>query len=49
MPDLDQALAAGWGVVATDYAGLGTTGPQPYLIGQGEGRSVLDSIRAARN
>ncbi len=48
MPALDDALAAGWGVVATDYVGLGSAGPHPYLIGQGEGRSVLDSVRAAR-
>ncbi|WP_206447052.1 alpha/beta fold hydrolase [Agrococcus sp. KRD186] len=47
-PDLDGALAEGWAVVATDYAGLGTAGPQPYLIGQGEGRSVLDAVRAAQ-
>lgn len=37
----------GWGVVATDYTGEGTQGAYPYLIGQGEARSVLDSIRAA--
>jgi pimeloyl-ACP methyl ester carboxylesterase len=35
-------------IVATDYVGLGTPGPHPYLIGQGEARSVLDSVRAAR-
>lgn len=45
--NLDQVLANGWGLVATDYVGLGTTGPHPYLIGQGEGRSVLDAVRAA--
>lgn len=44
---LDEVLAQGWSVVATDYVGLGTAGPHPYLIGQGEGRSVLDSVRAA--
>lgn len=48
MPDLDQALARGWGIVATDYTGLGTQGPHPYLIGQGEGRSILDAVRAAQ-
>lgn len=48
MPDLSATLAAGWAVVATDYAGLGTAGSQPYLIGEGEGRSVLDAIRAAQ-
>ncbi|HKT01212.1 MAG TPA: lipase family protein, partial [Rugosimonospora sp.] len=45
---LDQALARGWVVVATDYTGLGTPGPHPFLIGQGEARSVLDAVRAAR-
>ena len=35
-------------VVATDYAGLGTKGIHPYLIGESEARSVLDSVRAAR-
>lgn len=44
----DQVVARGWTMVATDYVGLGTKGPHPYLIGQGEGRSALDSIRAAR-
>jgi pimeloyl-ACP methyl ester carboxylesterase len=34
-------------VVETDYQGLGTPGDHPYLIGQSEGRNVLDSIRAA--
>lgn len=45
---LDDVLDRGWGLVATDYTGLGTAGPHPYLIGQGEGRSVLDAVRAAR-
>ena len=45
---LDEVLAQGWTVVATDYVGLGTEGPHPYVIGQGEARSVLDSVRAAR-
>jgi hypothetical protein len=35
-------------VVATDYEGLGTPGPHPYLVGASEGRSVLDIARAAR-
>jgi uncharacterized membrane protein HdeD (DUF308 family) len=46
-PDLDQVIAAGWVMVATDYVGLGTTGPHPYLIGDPEARSVLDAVRAA--
>lgn len=48
VPGLTQVLAQGWVVVATDYTGLGTRGPHPFLIGQGEARSVLDSVRAAR-
>src|SRR5699024_338597 len=44
---LEEILAAGWAVVATDYTGLGTPGPHPYLGGEGEGRSVIDSVRAA--
>jgi uncharacterized membrane protein HdeD (DUF308 family) len=44
----DQVLDEGWALVATDYVGLGTESPHPYLIGQGEGRSVLDAVRAAR-
>jgi uncharacterized membrane protein HdeD (DUF308 family)/pimeloyl-ACP methyl ester carboxylesterase len=48
IPGINRALALGWVIVATDYVGLGTAGPHPYLIGQGEARSVLDSVRAAR-
>lgn len=48
MPALAEIVDNGWVLVSTDYAGLGTKGPQPYLIGQGEGRSVLDSVRAAK-
>ncbi len=48
IPLLDQLVAEGDIVVATDYAGLGTSaGIHPYLDGQSEGRAVLDSIRAA--
>jgi fermentation-respiration switch protein FrsA (DUF1100 family) len=35
-------------VVRTDYDGLGTPGVHQYLVGQSEGRSVLDAVRAAR-
>ncbi len=41
-------MALDYVVVATDYPGLGTPGPHPYLIGESEGRAVLDSVRAAR-
>jgi alpha-beta hydrolase superfamily lysophospholipase len=48
IPGLDRVIGRGWVIVASDYVGLGTPGPHPYLIGQGEARSVLDSVRAAR-
>lgn len=44
---INRWLKAGFAVVATDYQGLGGPGPHPYLIWQAEGRSVLDSARAA--
>lgn len=40
-------LAAGDAIVATDYEGLGTPGPHPYVVGPSEARSVLDAVRAA--
>jgi pimeloyl-ACP methyl ester carboxylesterase len=49
IPGLDQFLAAGYVVAATDYESLGTEGVHPYLVGESEGRSVLDAARAARN
>ena len=45
---LDDVIDHGWVLVATDYVGLGTPGPHPYLIGHGEAPSVLDAVRAAR-
>ena len=47
MPSMDALARNGWGMVATDYIGQGTEGAFPYLIGQGEGRSVLDAVRSA--
>ena len=47
-PQLNDWIKAGYAVVRTDYQGLGTPGPHPYLIGEAEGRSVLDIVRAAR-
>jgi alpha-beta hydrolase superfamily lysophospholipase len=38
----------GMAIVATDYEGLGTTDPHPYLVGTSEGHAVLDAARAAR-
>ena len=46
---LNEMLRQGYVVVATDYPGLGTSGPHPYLVGLSEGRAVLDSVRAARS
>jgi pimeloyl-ACP methyl ester carboxylesterase len=48
IPLVAPLLAAGYVVVATDYEGLGTPGTHPYLVGESEGRSVLDAARAAR-
>jgi len=41
-------LDRGYTVVATDYVGLGTDGPDSYLVGVTAGNSVLDSVRAAQ-
>lgn len=41
-------LERGYVVVAPDYPGLGTAGPHPYLVGESEGRAVLDAARAVK-
>jgi acetyl esterase/lipase len=46
---LHEMLQRGYVVAATDYPGLGTAGPHPYLVGISEGRAVLDSVRVARS
>lgn len=48
IPALDEAIARGWIVVASDYSGQGAPGVFPYLIGRGEARSSLDAILAAQ-
>jgi acetyl esterase/lipase len=55
LPDLSGTIAGiedmldrGFVVAATDYQGLGSEGMHPYLVGVSEARSVLDSVRAAR-
>ena len=48
IPWRDRIIKSGWVVVATDYSFAEKGGPHPYLIGEGEARAVLDSIRAAR-
>lgn len=45
---LNGFLAQGYAVVATDYQGLGTPGPHPFLQGIPNGRNALDMLRAAR-
>ena len=48
LPYVDAMVEAGYVVAATDYEGLGTPGLHPYLVGESEGRGVLDAARAAR-
>jgi pimeloyl-ACP methyl ester carboxylesterase len=40
-------LDAGYLVAQSDYEGLGTAGRHPYLVGESEGRGVLDAAIAA--
>ncbi len=47
IPLLDDLVAEGWAVVASDYEGLGSPGLHPYLVGASEGRSILDALRSA--
>jgi pimeloyl-ACP methyl ester carboxylesterase len=46
-----EGLAAmvnnGYVVVSTDYPGLGTPQPHPYMVGLSEAYAVIDSVRAA--
>jgi pimeloyl-ACP methyl ester carboxylesterase len=44
---LEEYLARGYAVVRTDYEGLGTPGPHPYLMGESEGAAVTDIVLAA--
>jgi pimeloyl-ACP methyl ester carboxylesterase len=45
---LTDLVDGGAVVVASDYEGLGTPGPHPFLVGESEGRGVLDAVSAAR-
>ncbi|WP_309084409.1 alpha/beta fold hydrolase [Chelativorans sp.] len=47
VPAVQQFLERGYVVAASDYPGLGTPSPHPYLVGVSEARAVLDSVRAA--
>lgn len=44
---LRTMVERGYVVAATDYPGLGTPGPHPYLVGDSEARAVIDIVRAA--
>lgn len=48
IPGFQSFIDDGYVVVATDYEGLGTPGIHPYLVGESEGRGVLDIARAAQ-
>jgi len=48
MSFIDQVAGAGYALLAPDLPGLGVEGDPSYLIGQSEGRAVLDALRAAR-
>ncbi|MGE3443232.1 MAG: alpha/beta fold hydrolase [Acidimicrobiia bacterium] len=48
VPSVAEVVKAGYVAVATDYQGLGTPGPHPYLVGPSEGRNVLDAARTAQ-
>ncbi|MGI9116342.1 MAG: lipase family protein [Gaiellales bacterium] len=45
-PWMADAVANGFAVIATDYSGLGTAGPNGYLVGRSEAHDVLDAVRA---
>lgn len=45
---INELVAAGVTVAASDYPGLGTQGPMGYLVGPGQAYAVIDSVRAAR-
>jgi pimeloyl-ACP methyl ester carboxylesterase len=48
IPARERISMAGWVVIETDYSFAEKGGPHPYLIGEGEARATLDSVRAAR-
>lgn len=42
-------LDRGYAIVAPDYVGMGTAGPDSYLIGATAGHTLLDGVRALRS
>lgn len=49
MEGLPGLLDKGYALVSTDYTGMGVPGPDSYLIGETEGRNMLDAVRAAQS
>jgi dipeptidyl aminopeptidase/acylaminoacyl peptidase len=49
VPEINQLLAQGWVVTASDYQGEGTPGILPYLVGEVAARNTVDIVRAAHN
>ncbi|WP_216211524.1 lipase family protein [Amycolatopsis aidingensis] len=47
-PFIAGLLTRGYGVVVTDYEGLGTPGVHTYVNRAAEGHAVLDAVRAAQ-
>jgi len=45
---LNGWLKQGYAIVASDYEGLGTDGPHPYMMSRSEATAVLDAVVAAR-
>ncbi|MGN8026373.1 lipase family protein [Microbacterium sp. 22242] len=43
---VDMVTKHGWVAVTSDYIGLGTKGPHPYLVGDAEARNVWDASKA---
>ncbi|QHE73488.1 alpha/beta hydrolase family protein [Rhodococcus sp. WAY2] len=46
---IEQWLAAGYAVAATDYAGIGTDGVNAYTDGPAAGANAVDIVRAAHH
>jgi hypothetical protein len=44
---INNLLSQGWAVAVSDYEGLGMPGQHTYVVGQSEGRALLDVARAA--
>ncbi len=45
---VEPLVEQGWAIVATDYQGMGPDTTPMYLLGDAEGRNLLDSVRAVQ-